>query len=196
MRLMLNQNFVILSVIIVFFGSIGYFIETLQGKVKPNKVSWFLWTISPLIAFFAQLQQGVGIQSLFTFSVGFIPLIIFLASFINKKAYWKIQRFDIICGALALLGLFLWYITKNGNIAILFSILSDFMASLPTIVKSYKAPETENYIAYFSNVISAAITLLTIKVWKFSVYAFPLYLFITTVVITVLIKFRIGKRFR
>jgi len=46
-----------------------------------------------LIAFKAQIKEGVGIhQALLTFMVGFIPLIIFIASFINKKAYWKIGK--------------------------------------------------------------------------------------------------------
>lgn len=93
---MLHPNFVIVGAFIFFLGSIGYFVETLQGKVKPNKVTWFIWTLAPLIAFFAEIQQGVGIQSLLTFMVGFVPLIIFIASFVTKKAYWKIGRLDII----------------------------------------------------------------------------------------------------
>ena len=190
---MLNGNFVILGTIIFFFGSFGYVIETIQGKVKPNRVTWFLWGLSPLIAFAAQIQQGVGIQALLTFIIGFIGVAVFISSFLNKKAYWKIGKLDIVCGILSLLGLFLWFITKVGNIAIAFSILSDLLAAIPTIIKSYKEPETENYLLYFTNSISGLITLLTIKNWNFETFGFTLYVTICSGLIAALVKFKIGK---
>ena len=191
---MINDNFVFLGAAIFFFGSIGYFVDTIKGKVKPNRVTWFIWSLAPLIAFIAQLKQGVGIhQALLTFMVGFIPLIIFIASFVNKKAYWKIGKLDIICGVLSLVGLFLWYITGTGIIAIFFAILADGLAAFPTVIKSFKFPETENWILYFANAISAGITLLTIKIWNPETFAFPLYILLLTLLLSVLIKFKIGK---
>lgn len=191
---MINDNLVFLGAAIFFFGSIGYFVDTIKGKVKPNRVTWFIWSLAPLIAFIAQLKQGVGIhQALLTFMVGFIPLIIFIASFVNKKAYWKIGKLDIICGVLSLVGLFLWYSTGTGNVAIFFAILADGLAAFPTVIKSFKFPETENWILYFANAISAGITLLTIKIWNPETFAFPLYIFLLTLLLAVLIKCKIGK---
>jgi hypothetical protein len=71
------------------------------------------------------LKQGVGILALTTFSVGFVPLTIFIASFFNKESEWKIGKLDIVCGVLSVLGLVLWLITKVGNVAIFFSIMAD-----------------------------------------------------------------------
>ena len=193
---MLNQNFVFLGALIFFFGSIGYFVETLQGKVKPNRVTWFLWSLAPLIAFFAEIKQDVGIQSLLTLMYGLIPAVIFIASFVNKNAYWKITYIDIICGLLAVAGLILWQTTKVGNIAILFSIAADALAALPTVIKSYKEPDTENYVLYLTNSVSAALTLLTIKTWNFAEFAFPLYIFFLTLLLTLIIKFKVRKIFR
>jgi hypothetical protein len=194
-EVMINQNFIYLGALIFFLGSIGYFIETLQGKVKPNKVTWFIWTLAPMIAFASQVKQGVGLQSLLTFMMGFIPLIIFLASFVNKKSYWTIKKLDLICGGLSIVGLILWQITRIGNIAILFSIVSDFLAGWPTITKSYQHPETENYLLYLGNAIFALITLLTVSVWTFETYSFSLYIFIITLLITILVKFNLKKLF-
>lgn len=191
---MINPNFAIVGAIIFGIGSIPYVLETLQGKVKPNRVTWLIWSIGPLIAFSAQIKQGVGIQSFLTLMYGIVPMIIFAASFVNKKAYWKLGRLDIVCGAFAFLGLILWQITQIGNLAIAFSILADALATFPTLVKSYHEPETENYMLFLTNAISAGITLLTIQVWTFAEYAFPLYIFIMTIILTVLIKFKIGKR--
>lgn len=191
---MINQNFVYLGAVIFFVGSIKYIVETIQGKIQPNKVTWFLWALAPLIAFAAQIKQGVGLQSLLTFMVGFMPIIIFLASFVNKKSFWKIEKLDLVCGSLSIFGLVAWQITKVGNIAIIFSIMADFLAGWPTTVKSYNHPETENYWIYLGNAIFALITLLTIKLWTFETYSFSLYMFIITLTTFIILKFKI-KRF-
>lgn len=190
---MLHPDFAILGALISTIGGIAYFIYTLQGKVKPNKVSFLLWALAPLIGFAAQINQGVGIQSLITFSIGFMPLLIFIASFINKKSEWRITNFDLICGALSIGGLALWLITRVGNIAIFFSIFADTLAALPTIIKSYKYPETESAWTYSTAAIGGLFTLLTINTWSFAYYAFPLYILIVNTIISSLIQFRIGK---
>jgi hypothetical protein len=83
---MLNQNFVIIGALIGAAGSLAYLVDTVKGKIKPNRVSFLLWSIAPFIAFAAQIAQGVGLESLMTFSTGFLPLTVFIASFVNKKA--------------------------------------------------------------------------------------------------------------
>ncbi len=193
---MINQNFVILGAIISSIGGISYLIDTIKGKVKPNRVSFLLWSLAPLIAFVAELQQGVGLQSLMTFMVGFLPLTIFIASFVNKNAEWKLTRFDLICGVLSVTGLLLWYITSSGNVAIIFSILADALAALPTIVKAFNFPETESYWPYFCSAISAIITLLTIQVWNLANAGFPLYILVVSLLITTLVRFKPGRIFR
>lgn len=193
---MINQNFVIVGAIIAAVGTLSYLIDTLKGKVKPNRVSFLLWSLAPLIAFFAEIKQGVGIQALMTFVVGFLPLTIFFASFVNKKAEWKLTRFDLICGALSLVGLILWYITKSGNIAIIFSILADGLAALPTVVKSFNYPETESAWPYFASTISGILTLLTVQVWNLATVGFPLYITLITLVIFSLVQFKLGKQIR
>lgn len=128
-----------------------------------------------------------------TFIVGFNPLLIFLASFINKKSVWKITKLDLICGGLSFAGLLLWLVTQVGNIAILFAILADLLAGIPTVIKAYREPETENYHAFFFGVINAAITLLVIKTWDFAHYAFPIYIFAICALLVLLIRFKLGK---
>lgn len=191
---MIDERFVFLAVAFNFFGSLSYLIDTVKGKIKPNKVTWFLWALAPLVAFAAQISQGVGLSSLLTFMVGFGPLLVFIGSFVNKKAQWKITNFDLICGALSILGLLLWGITRVGNIAILFAILADGLAAIPTLVKSYQAPETENYKVFLLAMIAALITLLTIKQWDFAHFAFPLYIFSICFIFVLLIKFKLGKK--
>jgi hypothetical protein len=191
---MLPEWFVFVGITIDMIGVVSYVIDTLKGKIKPNRVSFTLWSLAPLIAFYAQLQQGVGLQSFFTLAVGVAPLMVLIASFMNKKAEWKLTRFDLTCGALSIIGLILWQITKVGNIAIVFSILADGLAGLPIVVKSYKYPETEAGWPWLMAAISGIMTLLTITDWNFANYGFPLYLFGLTFLIYILVKFKLGRR--
>jgi hypothetical protein len=191
---MLNPNFVILGTLISAIGSLSYLIDTLKGKVKPNRVSFLLWSIAPLIAVAAMLKQKVGLQSLMTFSTGFLPLTIFIASFINKKSEWKITKFDLICGVLSLFGLALWLITKVGNIAIFFSIVADGLAAVPTIIQSYKYPETQSGWPWIATSFGVLLTLLTLDTITFTNSGFNIYILIVNIIIFALIQFKLGKR--
>ena len=191
---MLNQNFVIVGTIIGAAGAFTYLWNTIKGKVRPNRVSFLLWSIAPLIAFAAQLKQGVGLQSLMTFSTGFLPFLTFVASFTNKNAEWKLTRFDITCGVLSILGLILWLITKVGNIAIFFSIVADGLAALPTIIRAYKNPETEIAWPWLATCFGVILTLLTLSEWTFANSGFIIYIFAVDLLIYILVRFKVGNR--
>lgn len=191
---MISEKFVILGALIAFPGLLIYLWNTLKGKTKPNRVTWGLWTVAPLIAFAAQINEGVGLRALITFMAGFGPLLVFIASFINKKSVWKLGVFDYVCGVLSVLGLILWLLTSNGNLAIVFAILADGLAAAPTIVKSYKEPESESAWAFGLSAVSAIITLLTIDTWTFAFYGFPLYILVVCLLLFFLIQFKLGRK--
>lgn len=193
---MLHPNFVIIGTLISAVGSIAYIIDTVKGKVKPNRVSFLLWSIAPIIAFAAQIGKGVGIASLMTISVGILPLLTFGGSFVNKNAEWKLNQFDLICGFLSVVGLIFWLITQEGNIAIAFSIIADGLAAVPTVVKAYKYPETEAAWPWLSAPVGVILTLLTLDQLTFANSAFIIYIFIANTTIFSLVQFKIGKRLR
>lgn len=193
---MISENFIYLAVAFNISGSLGYARSTFRGRTKPNRVSWFLWAFIPLIAFLAQIDEGVGRQSLLTAVVGVGPLLILCASFTNKGAYWRISKFDISCGTLSILAMVLWLATGNGLTAILLSIVADLIAGAPTFIKSYYFPETENSIVFRNGAIGSGITLLTIDHWTPAVYSFALYIFILCIVVYILITFKLGLKFK
>lgn len=192
---MINEKFVLVGALLNLIGSGTYAYNTIRGKTKPNRVTWFLWALAPLIAVSAQLSEGVTWAALMTFMVGFGPLIIFLASFVNRKAFWNITKLDIVCGAISVLALILWLVTGQGILAIVFSILADLIAGIPTLVKAFNEPETEHHSVFRNGAISAAITLLTIKQWTFANYGFAVYIFLICLVLYVLIRFKVGKNY-
>ena len=193
---MLHSNFIIVGTLIGASGSVAYIINTVKGKVKPNRVTFLLWSVVPFIAFSAQIKQGVGLEALMTFSTGFSPLIVFIASFVNKKAVWKLTMFDLTCGVLSLLGLVLWMITKVGNVAIFFSIVADGLAAIPTIVKAYKYPDTEIAWPWIATVVGVVLTLLTLSTFTFANCGFILYILVVNTLIFTLVQFRLGEKLK
>ena len=189
---MISDKFVILGVLLQLWGCLVYARDTVRGKTKPNRVTWFLWFLAPTIAFAAEINEGVGFISLMTLSVGLGPLIVLTASFANRKSYWELHWTDYICGFLSLLGFILWLIYRNGNIAIVLNIFADLCAAAPTLVKSFKYPETESVEAYWVAAVNAAITLLAIKTWNIAHYGFPVYILLVNIAFVAFIKFKLG----
>lgn len=191
---MLNSNFIIVGTLIGAAGTVAYLIQTVKGRVKPNRVSFLLWSVIPFIAFSAQISEGVGLEALMTFSTGFLPLTVFIASFANKQAEWKLTRFDLMCGVLSVVGLVLWMITKVGNVAIFFSIVADALAAIPTLVKAYKYPDTEIAWPWIATVVGIILTLLTISNFTFANSGFIIYILVLNTLIYVFVQFRVGVR--
>lgn len=193
---MLDERFVILGALLSFYGGLSYLIDTIKGKNKPNRVTWFLWALAPLIAFSAELEKGVGLTALMTFMAGFNPLMILIASFVNKQSYWKLNKMDYFYGSISIFAIIIWKITGEGNLAILFAILADGFASIPTVIKSYHQPETESSSIYLFAMINSGIALLTIKDWTFAHYSFPAYIFLLCALVYSLVKFKWGLKLK
>lgn len=190
---MIDQNWVFLAVAINVVGACIYAYSVVRGKTRPNRVTWFILSFAPLLAFAAMISQGVSFrESVFTLETGISPLIIFASTFFSKQPKWKITRFDLVCGALSIVGFSLWLILKEGNIAIIFALIADGLAFLPTLVKAFKYPETESPYAFIMGAIAAIIALAILTTWDFKHVAFPLYILIADILATLFIYFKIG----
>lgn len=184
------QYLVFLGAAVNLIGASFYIRDTLRGQTRPNRVTWFLWSAIPMIAVAAALTKGVGWAVLPVFMSGFTPFLVFLASFVNKKAYWQLEKRDYLYGSFSVLALVLWAITKEPNVAIVLAIVSDSLAFMPTLIKSWKNPESESAITYACGIFSALTSFAAMKMWGLSELAFPLYLIITNLLLVLFIQRR------
>jgi hypothetical protein len=167
---------VILGSIVNLFGTSYYIFNTIKGVTKPNRITWLMWSIAPMIGTAAALSSGVAWATLPVFMAGLMPLLVFIASFVNRNSYWKLERFDFICGTLSVLALILWYLTNNPAVAIVFAIASDFTAGIPTLIKCWRYPETETASGYTGSLFNNLMSFFVIMNWNFANVAFPFYL--------------------
>lgn len=180
---MLPEKIIYIGVLISLTLTFFYIRTIIYGKTRPSLISWSIWALAPLIAVFLQIKAGAGLSFMSSFMSGFGPLLIVIVALVYKKGFWKITKLDIICGVLALLALVIYVITNKLGISILFAILSDGLAAIPTIRKSWKFPESESAISYTAGIISNTLALLVIDKWIFSIYSFSVYLIIINIII-------------
>jgi len=173
---MLPENIIFVGVLINLVGLFWYIRDIVKGGTKPNLVSWFFWSLAPFIGVFFQLKAGAGLSILPIFMAGFTSLIVIIISVLKKNGYWKINTFDVLCGVISLFALILYVFTRNLSISILFAIISDALAYIPTIRKSWNFPESETGLMYTTGIVSNLIGLLTIKMWTFPIYSFGIYI--------------------
>lgn len=174
----------IFTLILHSFWSLLYIVNTLKWITKPNRVTWGIWAAAPLIWAFATIQSEWFIWSVLpVFTAWFMPLLIFLASFVNKNSYWKLWKLDYLCLIFAIFSLILWMITENPLLAIVFWVLADFLAAIPLLIKVYNFPETETLLPFITSLIVNSTSLLVIKNWVLEEYLFPVYLFFISVLL-------------
>jgi uncharacterized membrane protein len=192
----INENWIYLGTAIGAAGAAVYLRDTWRGTTQPNRVTWLLWAVAPLLAAAVEFNEGVGLRALPTFMVGFMPLLIFIGSFHNSASVWKVRRMDYACGAVSVIGTIVWLVTRDGVLAISAAIAADFLAGIPTLMKSWTHPGSETVHTYIGAVISMVILLLTVDHWTFDVVAFPLFVACVASVESVLVGLEIGPRFR
>jgi len=192
---MLPEKIIFVGVAVNLFCSLWYIRGVFRTGTKPNLISWFIWMLAPLIGFFLQLKADAGLSSLGVFWAGFGPFLVVIFCLFKKNVFWKIQFFDIVCGIFSIVALALYVITNDLGVSIIFAIFSDFLAYIPTFIKSWKYPETETSSTYIGGVINNTLALLIIKNWTFTIYLFPLYLVLANLIeISFLYRRRIFRK--
>jgi hypothetical protein len=168
---------VLISVGLSLTGAFAYIRDMFRGKSKPNLVTWGLWAFAPLVATGAAFSANAdGWATVRIFISGFGPLLVFIFAFIVRQSYWKLSRFDYACGVLSIIAILVWVVANSPLAAILLLAVADLFATLPTIIKAWKYPETETLYTYFIGLLTASIIIPAIPVWNIENSAFQIYL--------------------
>ncbi len=180
---MLPEQFGYIAIVTTLIGTALYIKDIFHGTTRPNIVTWFMWMLAPFVGAYLDVKSGAGLSALPVFMAGFGPLLVLVACTIKRNSYWEVTIFDIYCGVFSLLAIFLWILTRNTTISIIFAILADGLAAVPTLIKSWKFPETETGLAYIPGIVNNIIGLLIITTWTFSIYSLNVYFILVNLMI-------------
>lgn len=193
---MIDPRFVYLAMALSLVGVAGYIRDTLRGVTTPNRVTWGLWALEGVLAFAVEITQHVGLAAGMTLMLGFGPVLVVAASFRGHHGVWRLTTFDAVCGLLSLAGIAFWALVHEPTVALISFVVADQVAALPTVRKSWLAPETETWWAFAMGSLNTAITLLTLDKFTTDGALFPGVIMITDALLVVLIVTRVGPRLR
>lgn len=179
------------SGILMILSVIPYARSIFKLKTKPQRMTWLIWSILTFIAFFSQLAEGGTWSLLLTAGDTIAILIVFVLSLKFGIGGWR--RIDIFSLVGASVSLFLWYLTKEPAVALFLIILTDLFGAHLTIVKSWKNPETENWVGWAMCGLGGFLGALAVGEWNFVLISFPFYIFLINSFIALIILFRRKK---
>jgi hypothetical protein len=192
----IDPQFVYVAVALSLVGAYGYIRDTLRGDTSPNRVTWSLWGVEGVLAFFVEVQQHVGLAALMTWMLGLVPCAVVVASFRNPHSPWKLGPFDLACGGVSVAGMVFWAFVNEPTVALVSFVVADQMAALPTVRKSWLAPRTESPRLFFLGSTNCAITLLTLTRVTTAGVLFPGCIFVADLIVGLLIVSNVGPRVR
>ena len=184
----------IIAGILALLGYIPYIISIISGKTRPNKATWVIWSIVGALLAFSFLAEGD--KNAIWLPLGYFlgPLIIAVLSLRYGYSVWG--KLDKICIIAAIISILPWVVLKDATLTLLINVLIDSTGALPTIVKSYREPKSEDFSAWLIFFIANTTQLFAISDWNIAAI-YPIYLFLLagTIVILLLkgkIRFPIG----
>ena len=133
--------------VISCIASIPYIIDAFKGKTKPNIASWSTWSLLNTIIIVAALASHDAMNTVIlgaSYLFGSLTILL-IAIFKGTRKY---TLFDGVCQAVAIIGVILWQLANNPNIALLFVILVDVSAVLPTLRHAYRYPKEETWLTF------------------------------------------------
>ncbi len=165
----------IIAGILAIGGYIPYIYSILAGKTRPNRATWFIWTIVGGLLAFSYIAEGD--QNSIWLPLGYFlgPLITAILSLRYGYAEWT--RLDTFCIVAAAISIIPWILADNATMTLLINLAIDSTGAIPTLVKTYREPETEDLTAWMIFFIANTLQLFAISMWNLAAL-YPVYLFL------------------
>jgi len=175
---------IIATLILSLISPITYTKGMLAGKVKPHRITRFIVWLASVAGILGVLHSNNLAGQIFA--------LIFLA----RASYLLIMsiiygvggfaKLDLWCLGLGILALIVYAVTKNGVITISIGILADVIGYVPTFVKTYHHPSTEDPV--FFSIEGLASLFGVFAVWQLTAgILFPIYFTLCSALMVALI---------
>jgi hypothetical protein len=134
------------------------------------------------------LAKGGTWSLLLTAGDGIAVLITFILSI--KFGVEGFRKIDILSLLGAGVSLILWYFTKEPAIALFLIILIDIIGANLTIIKTWRNPETENWIGWAICGVGGFFGILAVGSFNFILLSYPLYICLINSIMAIIILSR------
>ncbi len=184
--------FGILSAVFTLIGAILYLKSIQKKEINPHLLSWLGWSFITLIGAFAMLSSGSTWSTIFIFSNSLSCISVAIYSIYKKVGVWSTTIYDYVFFGFGILGIVLWQILDYPLIAIILSVIADLFFAIPTVIKVYKNPKSENARSWIPYFIAGICGLISLSFFSLSEVLYPAYIFILNTCVLLIILF-LGK---
>lgn len=170
--------------LITLGGFIPYILSIFKRETIPNCASWWIWTVIGIIvgsAYYVATDNYYPIWVPLSYIIG--PLFVAILSLKYGEGEY-LGKLDIFCLIGALVSLLLWVLSQSALVALCFLLIIDIFGAIPTFIKSYYYPLSENLTAWLLFSFGSILNLFSITQWDFASVAYPIYLAIGAAAIT------------
>ncbi len=173
----LISNYALWGQIATLITGLAYFpyiFSILKHKTKPDRTTWSVLFLIGIITFFAYQEVG-AIETLGVALANVIgPFVIFLLSIKYGEGWKNISDFKYL--AFSLIAVILWRVYDSALIGLIFNLVADLIAFIPTIKKSFFRPWTEDFLTWGLFVFGGVVNLFAIESWSFEIVIYPAYI--------------------
>lgn len=191
----LPQALGIVSGILLIAGFLPYMYEVVKKKTIPNRMSWFIWSLSTATILFGVIETG-------TTEAIWVPIVdaagcflIFLLSLRFGVGGWA--KTDRISLAICLASLLIWALTGNALLALVMNLCVYISGYIPTIQKAFKKPKSESRTAWTIFLLGVLLNLFTVAIGTdrgIAIWLYPITLTGVVGTLTAILYLKPGKK--
>ena len=172
----------IVAGILSIIAAVPYIYSILQGKTRPARTTWFIWSIVTIILFITYAEVGGGtalwVSLGYVIGVGIVALL----SIKYGRSGWSLLD-KIVFGGCAITVL-VWFVTGSPLVGLIMIMITDILGGIPTLRHSYYVPYEESKLAWILGFSANTLNLFAVEKWDFAHAAYPVYLFLMVGAIT------------
>lgn len=182
--------------LILAISILPYTISIFRGTVKPNRISWFIWSVIGFAFWLITPESADHVTKMLTVIFWINPTLVFVLT-LFKGEYIKpdrLETFSLIVGLSAIM-VWLIYRENSGVLPTVIAIAADFCALLPTLRFVITAPDEEAPLAWICFFLGSFIAVFGIEHYTLESLLLPVYMTIGAfLVVFPLIRYRIRMR--
>lgn len=175
---MTAETFAILSGVAMLLAGPPYLISILKKETKPERTSWFIWSVLGLIA----LESQIGLHARWSLVYAGINaagnLAVFLLSLHYGVGGWK--KLDVLSFVIAMIGAAVSVVVRDPLYALIGVLFANFAATVPTLYKVYLEPSSESSVAWFLIGTSALFGAFSVGSLSVKLLLLPVYMVFST----------------
>lgn len=156
-----------------------YIFAILKGTTKPNRVTWWILSLVSIAVLLSYHDLGARdtLWLPIVYTLGYVCTAILSLKYGDGP--FSLSTLDRAALGGGIVSVALYWFAEAPLLALFFGVLTECIALIPTAVKSYTNPETEDYPAWMLGTIASLINLFAISEWSLAIAGYPVWVFVS-----------------